>query len=410
MTVNWEQIDALIDPQVPAMIEVRRHLHAHPEPSGEERQTAQFLADRLGAAGLSVRAVADQRGLLVDPPKALPGARLGFRADIDALHIHEERPSPYQSQVPGVMHACGHDAHSAIVFGTVLALHQAERTGILPWPINWRGIFQPAEEINRGAIDMVAAGALEGVTAILALHVDPSRPVGTIGTRVGTFTAACDDMVIHIEGRGGHAARPHESIDPIAAAAQLISSIYLFVPRAVDSHDPVVVTFGQIQGGDSPNVIPNCVVLRGTIRTLGGIVRERTKDHIRQLARGLAEASGARIEITFHPGPQSVRNEPALTALIRQAASDLLGQQQVQEITRASMGGEDFANYLQEIPGCMFRLGCCSQTSGCPPLHSSNFDVDEGALGIGARILLRSAVLWSNPDCSEPRKSSRNTG
>jgi len=398
MSVDWQRIDALIDAQVPAMIEVRRHLHAHPEPSGEERHTAQFLAERLQAAGMSVRSVADQRGLLVDPLEARAGARLGLRADTDALHIQEDRSSPYESEVPGIMHACGHDAHSAIVFGALLALNEAERSGILPWPINWRGIFQPAEEINRGAIDMVAAGALEGVAAILALHVDPSRPVGTIGTRVGAFTAACDELVIHIDGRGGHAARPHESIDPIAAAAQLISSIYLFVPRAVDSHDPVVVTFGQIQGGDSPNVIPNRVVLRGTIRTLGGSVRERTKDHIRQLARGLAEASQARIEIRFHPGPQSVRNDPRLTALIRQAAMDLLGQQQVQEIARASMGGEDFANYLQDIPGCMFRLGCCSQASGCSPLHSSNFEVDERALAIGAKILLRSAVLWSNPD------------
>ena len=308
MAVDWQRINALIDSHVPAMIEVRRHLHAHPEPSGEERQTAQYLAERLGAAGLAVRSVADQRGLLVDPPEAQPGARLGLRADMDALHIHEDRPSPYQSRVPGVMHACGHDAHRAIVFGTLLGLHEAERAGALPWPINWRGILQPAEEINRGAIDMVAAGALEGVAAILALHVDPSRPIGTIGTRVGAFTAACDDMLIQIEGRGGHAARPHESIDPIAAAAQLISSIYLFVPRAVDSHDSVVVTFGQIQGGDSPNVIPNRVVLRGTIRTLGGMVRERTKDHICQFTRGLAEASHEqdRNHISARPtiGPQ----------------------------------------------------------------------------------------------------------
>jgi amidohydrolase len=410
MTVDQERLDALIDSLVPAMIEVRRHLHAHPEPSGEERGTAQFLADRLGAAGLSARSVADQRGLLVDPPEARAGARLGLRADMDALHIHEERPSPYRSQVPGIMHACGHDAHSAIVFGTLLALHQAERAGLLPWAINWRGIFQPAEEINRGAIEMVAAGALEGVAAIFALHVDPSQPVGTIGTRVGAFTAACDELVIHIEGRGGHAARPHESIDPIAAAAQLISSIYLFVPRAVDSQDPVVVTFGQIQGGSSPNVIPDRVVLRGTIRTLGGTVRERTRDHICQLARGLAEVSRARIEITFHPGPQSVSNDPALTALIRQAATDLLGPQQVQEISRASMGGEDFANYLLDIPGCMFRLGCCSQPSGCPPLHSSIFHVDERALGIGAKVLLRSAILWSNPVRGDPRTPAGKMG
>jgi amidohydrolase len=375
----------------------------HEYPSGEERQTARFLAERLAAVGLPVRPVADQRGLLVDPPQARPGTRLGLRADTDALKIHEERPSPYQSRVPGVMHACGHDAHSAIVFGTLLALQQAENAGILPWSINWRGIFQPAEENNRGAIDMVAAGALDSVAAIFAVHVDPSRPVGTIGTCVGAFTAACDELVIHIEGRGGHAARPHESIDPIAAAAQLISSVYLFVPRAVDSHDPVVVTFGQIQGGESPNVIPNRVIVRGIVRTLGGTVRERTKDHICQLARGLAEASGVCIEVTFHAGPPSVRNDPALTALIRQTETDLLGPQQVHEIARPSMGGEDFANYLQDIPGCMYRLSCCSNVSGCPPSHSPIFDVDERALVIGAKILLRSAILWSNRIRSDPR-------
>jgi len=163
-----------------------------------------------------------------------------------------------------------------------------------------------------------------------------------------------------------------------------------------------VVTFGQIQGGENPNVIPNRVLVRGIVRTLGGKVRERTKDHIRQLARGLAEASGARIEITFHPGPPCVRNDPALTALIRQVATGLLGPQQIHEIARPSMGGEDFANYLQDIPGCMFRLGCCSQAGGCPPLHSPLFDVDERALMIGAKVLLRSAILWSKPIRSDP--------
>jgi amidohydrolase len=244
---------------------------------------------------------------------------------------------------------------------------------------------------------MIAAGALEGVEAILGLHVEPACDLGKIGVRNGVFTATCDELEVRIEGRGGHASRPHESIDPIAAAAQLISSIYLFVPRAVDSHNPVVVTIGQIAGGDTANVIPNEVQLRGTIRTLGGAVQEQTKDHIRQLARGLAEASRTQITVAFHPGPAAVCNDWQLTALTRRAASQLLCPEQVEEIDRPSMGGEDFAHYLEWVPGAMFRLGCRSPTTGDAPLHSPMFDIDERAMGIGAKILARTAVLWSDP-------------
>jgi amidohydrolase len=395
----WKrQLDEAVDARLEELVRVRRHMHQYPELSGEERETTVFLAQLLRERGFEVRVGAGERGVIADPGRLQDAPRIAFRADIDALRIQDVKSAEYRSRRPCLMHACGHDGHTATVLGAVLGLKALEDDGALPWPVNWRAVFQPAEESGEGALEMVAAGALNDVEAILSLHMDPSRAVGRIGVRYGILTAACDDLQITIDGRGGHAARPHESLDPIAAAAQLISSIYLFVPRATDSHDPVVVTIGQIMAGDNPNVIPERACLRGTLRTLGGPTRDRTKDHLRQLARGLAEVSGTGIEVQFGLGPPSVRNDSRLTDLLREAGTDLLGEEQVDVIERPSMGGEDFSYYLDHVPGAMFRLGCASPEAGSAPLHSPAFDLDEGALAIGAKILARAAVLWSDPE------------
>lgn len=380
------------------MVAVRRYLHIHPEPSGSEQRTVAYLTEHLVRAGFAPKLASHERGATVDNAGDPTGSRIALRADVDALKIEDAKQVEYRSQVTGVMHACGHDAHPAMLLGAIRALQALEDSGSLPWPVRWRAIFQPAEESTVGAKEMIAEGALEGIDAIFALHVDPSREVGKIGTRVGPLTSITDQLNIVIHGRGGHAARPHESQDPIAAAAQLISSMYLFVPRATDSHDPVVVTIGQIVGGDSPNVIPEMIELRGTLRTLTERVRERTQTHIRQLARGLAESSGTKIRVEFLEGTGSVDNDPELTALIRTAASDLLGAENVENIERPSMGAEDFANYLSHVPGTMFRLGVTSPDVGGAPLHSPMFDIDDRALAIGAKILARAAVLWFDPN------------
>lgn len=393
-----QQLDRFIEARAPLLFSVRRHLHAYPEPSGEERETSQYLNGVLSEHGLAARLGPDDRGVLVDPPRAEAGPRIALRADIDALRIQEARQSEYSSRRKGVMHACGHDGHTATVLGAILGLADAAEAGVLPWPVPWRAVFQPAEETGEGALAMIGAGALEAVEAILSVHMDPSRAAGRIGVRAGALTAAIDDLEIRIEGRGGHAARPHESLDPIAAAAQLISTLYLFIPRGTDSHDPIVVTIGQVLAGDNPNVIPGEAVLRGTLRSLRGESRERTKHHIRQLARGIAEASSTRIEVEFDEGPGSVENDPALTELLAGAAADFLGPDAVDRIERPSMGGEDFAYYLGHVPGAMFRLGCAASPAGGPPLHSPEFDLDERALVTGARILARAAVVWSNPE------------
>jgi amidohydrolase len=294
------------------------------------------------------------------------------------------------------MHACGHDVHTATVFGAVSALDKLERSGELPWPVTWRGIFQPAEETSDGAASMVRAGALKDVDAIVALHVDPTRRAGTVGVRPGVFTASCDMMRVTVRGRGGHAARPHESLDPIAAAAQLISTLYQFIPRATDSQDAVVVSFGQIHGGLNANVIPEEVVLEGTVRTLNRNVRERTLAHIHRLAEGIENVTGTKLTVDFDDGTAPVDNDPAMTQLVERVAREVLGEDNVSQMPRPSMGSEDFAAYLEHAPGMMFRLGCAAELPW-PGLHTPNFDVDERCLSVGAKILARSVVEWSKP-------------
>ena len=399
---DWaRKLDQAIDQRFDELTKLRRHIHMHPEPSGEEVETTAFVARHLRDAGLEVAFGPDNKGLVVEVPgmdKATGTKRIALRADMDALRIQDAKATAYRSTVPHVMHACGHDGHTTVVAGALLGLAALHDQNAVPWPVCVRGIFQPAEETSRGARDMIGAGALEEVSAILSTHLDPSREVGTIGVRVGAFTAACDEFDIRIEGRGGHAARPHESLDPIAAAAQLISSLYLFVPRAIDSQDPVVVTIGYIQGGDNANVIPEEVLLKGTLRTLGGIVREQTMDHIRKLARGMAETAGVEMTVTYKESTASVRNDHALTSLIRQAAGYTVGVDSVEDIDRPSMGGEDFAEYLDHVPGCMFRLGCKSDLVPSAPLHSPHFDLDERSIAIGAKILARAVIMWSQPN------------
>ena len=398
MPADWQtKIDAAVDESMERMVALRRHFHAHPEPSGEELQTSLHLYRLFDELGLNVRMGPEGCGVLIESRNPNAGKRIALRADIDALRIEDQKQTPYRSTVPCVMHACGHDAHTATMYGALLALDRLECDHTLPWPVTWRGIFQPAEESGDGAKAMMAAGALEGVSAIIAAHVDPTRPAGTIGIKSGPLTASCDDMRITVRGRGGHAARPHESNDPIAAAAEFVSTLYQFVPRATDSQDAVVVSFGQIHGGQNNNVIPEEVVLDGTVRTLNRKIREKTVEHIRTLADGIAKVTGAKLEVSFRHGSPSVQNDEKITALVSRVATDLLGEENVQSMTRPSMGAEDFAYYLERIPGMMFRLGATNGNGTWPGLHTPTFDVDEKCLAVGAKVFARTVVEWSKP-------------
>ena len=395
---SWvRQLDRAVDAYQERMVQTRRHLHAHPEVSGEETETTRYVEEQLLSDGFHVRTGPTGRGVIAEAAGNGSGTKVAMRADLDALPMQDAKEVDYRSNVSGVMHACGHDAHTATVLGAALALASAGESGILPWPVSWRAIFQPAEETNRGALEMIEAGALDGVSAMLALHVDPSRPAGTIGHRSGVLTAHCDEMHVLVRGSGGHAARPYESRDPIAAAAQLINALYVTVPRSLDPQHTVVLTVGSIAAGKRYNAIPDRAVLKGTVRSLDNDARRLAMERVREIAKGVARLSGTEIEITFKPGPPSVLNDPGLTDLIRQCAVDLLGADRVQYIGQPSMGGDDFAHYLHHVPGSLFRLGCSAPKSAGPGLHSPEFDIDERALAIGAKILARAVVRWSEP-------------
>jgi amidohydrolase len=391
---EWrEAIDGWIESRRGELRDIRRHLHAHPEPSREEYQTTRFLAGELASAGIPRSIAPTGRGIIAGPEYTDGWPVIAVRADIDALRIHDAKTVAYRSSRDGVMHACGHDAHATMALGAAQALWHCREA--LPRETAWRAIFQPSEEIGEGACEMIAAGAMENVEAVVALHVDPDTNAGRLAYRQGVLTAFCQELQVEIQGMGGHAARPHQSVDPIGVASQFITSVYQFIPRSVDSRDPVVVTFGCIQGGTSANIIPEQVFLKGTIRTLSEAAATRVGERIRQIAFGLSEASGATIQVHFRRGNDAVVNDPDVTRTCLRAAGEIVGQANLDEIPLPSMGGEDFSGYLKHAPGSLLRLGVASSDRPRQFLHSPLFDIDEQALVIGAKVLAHSVVLLS---------------
>jgi amidohydrolase len=396
-----EEIDAIADD----LRAVRRHLHVHPEPSREEFQTTLFLARRLDEAAIPYRLVPSQRGIVAGPERS-PGTRcIALRADMDALRIQDAKDVAYRSARDGVMHACGHDAHSAMALGAALALSRCAQA--VPWPVPWRVIFQPAEEVGEGAFEMVEAGAVADVEAIVALHVAPDLGVGRVALRHGVMTAFCQDILVEVRGRGGHAARPHLTIDPIAAAAQLVTAIYQALPRSIDARDPVVVSFGAIAGGSNSNVIPEHVFLRGTLRTMGRASAIRVRERLAQIARGIAEATRTEIDLAFGLENDAVVNDVRVSETCIRAAGEVVGAEKVENIPLPSMGAEDFSGYLDRTPGCLLRLGVAPNAEGGPPLHSPHFDIDERALAIGAKVLAHSAILLAQKNLTTDNTDKR---
>ena len=401
-------VDEAVSRRTDELTGIRRYLHTHPEPSGEETATSEFIRQRLEQAGISSRRCAGGIGVIAELAVGHPQADsplIAVRADIDGLRMPDEKQVSYCSQNPGVAHACGHDAHTATLLG--VALTAADLNGGAPLEnvvsvpgLRLRLIFQPAEETSTGAAEMVEQGAVAGASSILALHVDPQRACGEVGIRYGMLTAHCDEIDMAVTGGGGHAARPHHAIDPIAAAAHLITAIYEYLPRSVDSRDPSVVTIGHIAGGSAPNVIPDRVDLHGTLRTIDGGARQTLKNRIREICGGVEQSSGTRIQVEFHKPLEGVNNDRRVAAALEEASRQVVGRQGVAHIDRPSMGGEDFSVYLTQVPGAMLRLGCASDGKEAPFLHSPLFDIDERAIALGTRILFRAALLLAvtSPD------------
>ncbi len=395
-TVTWlDELAQVARRVAPAIVQIRRHLHTHPELSMHEFATTRFLSERVESLGLEARVTQQKIGLTCDwnsQRTANSQSRVGLRGDIDALPIPTASNGDYASRSAGVMHACGHDAHAAMVWGALAILRELDLSGGLPGPVSVRAIFQPAEETSEGGPLMIAAGALEGIESVLALHVDPTLAVGKVAGRPGPFTAACDSFDVELTGRSGHSARPHLCIDAIAAAASWIGEMYGRVPRIHDCRDPAVVSVGTIHAGSAPNIVAGNAHLSGTIRTFSESARAAIMQEMRNVAEATEKTFGCRVEVEFSSYTPSVHNDPELQRTMMETARQLSDIEQVQHIELPSMGAEDFAFFAQHRPVCMMRLGIAGPTLGSHALHTPAFDIDERALAIGAQLLAATAI------------------
>jgi amidohydrolase len=364
----------------------RREIHSLPELGRAERRTTELVARQLTAAGLKPRILSSGVGLTCDIGF---GERcVALRADLDALPMQEDTGLPYASTVNGVMHACGHDAHAAMLLGAGLALAAAPS---LPGRV--RLIFQPAEEVQPGgAIDVVADGGLDGVDRIFALHCDPRLEVGKLGTRVGAITSACDVLEIRLTSPGGHTARPHLTADLVEALGLLITQLPLLLTRQVDPRSGTVLVWGAVHAGEAANAIPQHGVLRGTLRTADHATWGELEEIVRELVAPLLAPLGVGYSLEHMRGVPPVVNEPDSTSMLAEAATLVLGPDAATG-TEQSSGGEDFAWYLEHVPGAMARLGVWSGDGPMRDIHQPSFDIDEHALPIGVRVLARTALI-----------------
>ena len=377
------------------LVDLRRDFHRHPELAFEEHRTARRVAERLAALGIAVRTGVGKTGVVGDLGHA--GPRIALRADMDALPIQETNEVPYASQVPGVMHACGHDVHVACLLGVAELLAREAAAGRLPGQV--RFLFQPAEEAQddeglSGAMRMVDEGVMEGVDAVLGLHVWSEDLVGTISLREGAASAYPDKFDLVVKGQEAHGAFPHRGVDAISLAAQVITALETMVSRRLDPTKGKVLTVGTIQGGTKDNIMAGQVAMTGTIRTFEPETRETLFAEVER-ACGVARVLGGDYDLTIYPGYIPVVNDPALTALVRQVGADLLGAENVEQAP-LQMGGEDFSYFAEEAPGCFFFIGGATPGEPVRLHHHPRFDVDERCLPLGAALLAEAAVRFLN--------------
>lgn len=362
----------------PDMIELRRDLHRHPEVGWQEHRTTDTIAGLLRAFGLSPRVRKEGTGLVVEVGSGRP--IVGFRADLDGLTVQEEGTPEYRSTVPGIMHACGHDAHTAIGVGIAGVL---TRLGDLPGTV--RLIFQPAEEqLPSGGMALVDEGAHRDLASIIAFHVDPALEPGRIGVRTGGITSASDRFSITLLGPGGHTSRPHQTVDLLYAAGRVITNAPLLVRHGIDPRETLLLVFGQVQGGSADNVIPTSVNLGGTVRLFDLDLWRSMPKILDEVVGDLIRPLGAVAEIDYQHGAPPVVNDARITALAAAAGDELLEAGGV-TTTHQSLGSEDFACYLEHVPGALIRLGA-SLPDRTVDLHSASFDLDESAIEFGIRL------------------------
>lgn len=385
------QIQAIAQEITPRLIEIRRHLHSHPELSGQEYKTAAYVSGVMSSCGLRVQELVGKTGVVAELEGDTSQPLLAIRADMDALPIAERTDLAFASSQSGIMHACGHDVHTTVGLGTAMILSQlaAEQRGHL------RFLFQPAEETAQGARWMIEDGVMQDVAAVMSLHTYPSIRAGTIGIRYGALTAAADDIEIVILGESGHGARPHEAVDAIWIAAQVVTTLQQSISRTQNPLHPLVLTIGQISGGRASNVIADRVTLLGTVRSLHPDTRSRLPQWIERIVAGVCDPYGAKYEINYRRGVPSVINDPNLTQITEQCAEEAFGRDRVELIYEPSLGAEDFSLYLEHAPGTMFRLGVgFADRATNYPLHHPKFEVDEAAIYTGVVTLAYAAYRY----------------
>jgi amidohydrolase len=384
-----EQLDEFLAAHQAELVDFRRDLHAHPETGYHEHRTTRRLGLRLAGAGLKPVVLPKGTGLLVDIGD--PGQpAVALRADLDALPISDEKTVPYRSTVAGACHACGHDVHTTILLGTGLFLARCAAAGTLPGRA--RLIFQPAEEVPGGALDVLAAGGIADAAQIFALHCDPRLDVGKIGTRTGAITAACDKITVRLTGPGGHTARPHLTADLVYALGKIITELPAALSRRVDPRSSLSLVWGRVSAGSAANAIPDGGLAEGTVRCLDDEAWQAAPDLLKALLESVASAYGVVADLDYDRNVPPTVNDPVATAILESAAETALGAGAVVPAPQ-SLGGEDFAWYLESIPGSLARLG--TRAPGAAEqfdIHQPTFDVDERAIGVGVRVMATTAL------------------
>lgn len=387
-----QAIQSAIKEVLPEVIALRHHLHQNPELSDQEEKTAAFVAEMLRSFGIEeIKMGVGGHGIVATlhgtAEKRYTNGLFALRADMDALPIQEESDVPYRSCVPGVMHACGHDGHTATLLGTAAVLSRLRER--LQGSV--RLIFQPAEETVGGAVRMCANGALEGVEAIVALHGWPGLAPGQIAVRSGAMMASSDTFDIVIKGKGTHAAMPQAGIDPILIGAHIVTALQSLSSREVAPTEAVVVTISQLHAGTAYNVIPESATLKGTVRCLTKSLRESMPERLERVVQGICSALRAEYEFRYRLGVGVTTNDAQVNALVEEVGTHTLGEENVISLSAPSMGAEDFSAYLDHVPGAMFRLGVGTEK---PMLHNSRYDFGDEALPVGMEVFLNTAFAY----------------
>lgn len=368
------------------LVSLRRRIHRWPEPAFKEKKTGEAIVRYLEKLSIPCRRGVAKTGIVARIDNHGPSApTVALRADMDALPIEEKTGLPYASRVKGYMHACGHDGHVAIVLGAAELLRKS------PPPGNVVLIFQPAEEGSGGARFMIEAGALDGVDMIFGGHIDGAFNVGEIAIRTDVDSSYTDAIEIRILGRGGHAARPHETVDAVVVASLFVLALQNIISRSINPLNPTVITVGSLHAGTVYNAVADEAVLKGTVRNTDGKTRKDVLKRIQKTAEGLASLHDARIEVNIFEGYPPVVNHPECYLLAREAAEELLGREKFINLAKPSMGGEDFAYYLKEVPGCFVRFGAVGRGGESATAHSSNFNFDEDVIRVGAAFFASAA-------------------